>query len=183
MPTVMDRFRSAYNAFRAKGERPDPADVGLGSSSGVYFGMPPQRMRIPVYNEKSIIASIYTSIAIDVAALDIRHVAVDEQERYSRNMKSALQACLQFEPNLDQGPTAFRQDVVMTMFTMGVAAIVPVDTSQNPDTSASFDIHSMRVGEIVTWYPRHVRASVYNDQPGHGKREEITLPKRNVAIV
>jgi hypothetical protein len=182
MPTVKDRFRKAWNAF-VKVDKPEPATVGIGSSSGVYFGMPPQRMRIPTYNERSIIASIYTRISMDASALIIKHIAVDEQGRYSRDMRSPLQACLMLEANIDQAPRAFRQDIVMTMFTSGVAVIVPVDTSANPDTSDVFDIHSLRVGEVVTWYPRHIKASVYNDQPGHGKREEITLEKRYVAVV
>jgi len=182
MPTVTDRFRKAWNAF-IKVDKPEPAAVGIGSSSGVYFGMPPQRLRIPIYNERSIIASIYTRIAMDVAALVIKHIAVDEQGRYSRDMRSPLQACLMLEPNIDQAPRAFRQDIVMTMFNCGVAVVVPVDTSKNPDVNDVFDIHSLRVGEVVTWYPRHIKASVYNDQPGHGKREEITLEKRYVAIV
>lgn len=183
MPTVKDRFRQAWNAFVSKSEKPDLVPLGLGSSTGGYFGMPPQRLRIPIYNERSIIASIYTRIAMDCAALQIKHIGVDEKSRYSRDMQSPLQACLLFEANIDQAPRAFRQDIVMTMFTSGVAAIVPVDTSKNPDTSDIFEIHSLRVGEVITWYPRHVRASVYNDQPGHGKREEITLEKRYVALV
>lgn len=182
MPSVKDRFRQAWNAF-VKVDKPDPAAVGPGSSSGVYFGMPPQRTRIPIYNERSIISSIYTRIAMDVAALVIKHVGVDDQGRYSRDMRSPLQACLMLEANIDQAPTAFRQDIVMTMFTSGVAAIVPVDVSKNPDNNETFDIYSLRVGEVVTWYPRHIKASVYNDQPGHGKREEITLEKRYVALV
>jgi Phage portal protein len=181
MPTLKDRFRNAWNAFQ-KTLQPEPAAVGVGSTSGVYFGMPPQRMRIPIYNERSIIASIYTRIAMDVSALMIKHVMVDAQGRYSKDLQTPLQTCLTFEANIDQAPRAFRQDIVMSMFTQGVAAIVPVDTSRNPDNNDIFDIYSLRVGEVVTWYPRHVRVNVYNDQPGHGKREEITLEKRYVAL-
>lgn len=182
MPTLKDRFRNAWNAFQ-KTLQPEPAAVGVGSTSGVYFGMPPQRMRIPIYNERSIIASVYTRLAMDVSALMIKHVTVDEQGRYSKDLQTPLQTCLTFEANIDQAPRAFRQDIVMSMFTQGVAAIVPVDTSRNPDNNDIFDIYSLRVGEVITWYPRHVRVSVYNDQPGHGKREEITLEKRYVALV
>lgn len=182
MPTVKDRFRDAWNAFLKVG-KPEPVDVGLGSSTGYFFGTPPQRLRIPVYNERSIMSSITTRIAMDVASLVIKHIGVDEQGRYSRDIKSPLNWCLMFETNIDQAPQAFRQDIVSTMFQCGVAAIVPVDTSRNPDTNDIFEIHSMRVGEVITWYPRHVRVNVYNDQPGHGKREEITVEKRYVALV
>jgi hypothetical protein len=39
----------------------------------------------------------------------------------------------------------------------------------------------MRVGEILQWYPAHIRVSVYNEQTG--RREEITVEKRFAAIV
>jgi hypothetical protein len=69
----------------------------------------------------------------------------------------------------------------MTMFDRGVAALVPVDTTQDPTTHEVIDIYTLRVGEIVQWYPEHVRLSVYNESKGI--REEITLEKRFVAIV
>ncbi len=40
---------------------------------------------------------------------------------------------------------------------------------------------SLVVGEIVSWYPKHVRVSVYNE--AKGAREEVTLEKRFVAII
>jgi hypothetical protein len=132
-------------------------------------------------NERSIISSIYTRLGIDVAAVDIRHVRMDDNQRYLEDVDSGLNNCLTLEANLDQAARAFRQDIAMTLFDRGVAALVPVDTTINPSTSGSFDIKTLRVGEIVAWYPRHVRVNVYNE--AIGRREEVTLEKKFVAIV
>jgi Phage portal protein len=143
--------------------------------------MSPSRNRMQFYNERSIVSSIYTRISIDVAGILVKHVKLDSQGRYLKDMPSSLNDCLTLETNLDQSPRAFRQDITMTLFDKGVAAIVPVDVTQNPATNEIFDIYTMRVGEVVTWYPRHVRLSVYNENIG--QRQEITLAKRFVAIV
>jgi hypothetical protein len=120
-------------------------------------------------------------MSIDVSDVDFRHVAFDDQNRYKEDVESALNAALNLEPNLDQGPRAFRQDIAMTLFDKGSAALVPVDTTTDPEKTEIFDIHTLRVGEVVEWYPKHVKVSVYNENTG--KREEITLEKRFVAIV
>lgn len=69
----------------------------------------------------------------------------------------------------------------MTLFGEGVAAVVPVDTAVNPLTNQTFDIYTLRVGRVLRWYPQHVRISLYNERTG--KREEVTLEKRVVAII
>lgn len=126
-------------------------------------------------------SSIYTRISVDVSGLMIKHIKVDSDDRYVSDMQTHLNDCLTLEPNLDQSPRPFRQDIVMTLFDRGCAAIVPVDTSQSPVTNEVFDIYSMRVGEIVTWYPKHVKVSVYNENTG--VREDVTLEKTFVAII
>jgi hypothetical protein len=120
-------------------------------------------------------------MSIDVAAIDIRHVRLDEQGRYLEDMGSSLQDCLTVEANLDQGARQFRQDIVMTLFERGHAAIVPVDTDIDPSESAGYIIQSMRVGHVVGWFPRHVRVSLYDDRTG--QRKEATVPKSMCAIV
>jgi Phage portal protein len=175
---ILDRFKKAWNAF----VNPINEWTAIGADSTVYYGGgSPSRQRLIFYSERSIISSIYTRISIDVSSLDIRHVKLDDQNRYLSDSESALNDCLMLEANLDQSPRAFRQDIVMSLFDKGCAAIVPVDTSRNPQTNEIFDIYTLRVGEIINWYPRHVRVSVYNENKG--KREEITLEKRYVAIV
>lgn len=174
---IVERVRNAWNAFRQT-EDTHNIDYSGGASFG---GVSPSRPRLRYYNERSIVSAIYTRISIDVASVSFRHVKVDEMGRYFQDKKSNLNTCLTLEANLDQGPRAFRQDIVMTLFDKGVAALVPVDTAVNPNTNEVFDIFTLRVGEIVAWYPRHVRVNVYNE--AKGKREEITLEKRFVAIV
>jgi hypothetical protein len=168
------RLKHAWNAFL---ERNEVRSYDTGAS----YGGRPDRVRLTIGNERSIISSIYTRLSIDVASIDIKHVRLDEEDRYLEDVDSGLNNCLTLEANLDQAARHFRQDIATTLFDRGVAAIVPVDTSINPAESASFDIKTMRVGEVVTWMPRHVRVSVYNEAVG--RREEIVLEKKSVAIV
>lgn len=174
---IIERIKKSWNAFFNL-DSSDVYDLG----GNVYYGnSSPSRPRHNVYSERSIISSIYTRISVDVAGLEIKHIKVDDNKRYIEDMPSQLNECLVWSPNIDQSPRPFRQDVAMTLFDKGVAAIVPVDTTRNPNTNAIFDVYSMRVGEVVSWYPKHVKLSVYNENKG--VREEITLEKRYVAIV
>lgn len=172
---VMGRLKHAWNAF-VNLDVPDPFQ-----SSEISYGTRPDRTRLRVANERSIIAAIYNRIAVDVAELQIMHVRLDEKDRFMEMIRSGLNDCLMTQPNLDQGPRHFRQDMALTMFDEGTIAIVPVETSRNPNESGNFDIFSLRVGRIVKWNSDSVKVSVYNEQTG--KREEITVLKRNVAIV
>lgn len=175
---LVDRFKRVWNAFK---NPPAISDAEYTSSGMSWYNGPPSRQRIQVFNERSIISSIYTRISIDVADLLIKHIKVDDFGRYLEDMDSPLNQCFTLEANLDQAPRAFRQDIVMTLFDRGCAAIVPVDTSVNPDKNETFDIYSLRVGEILSWYPKHVQLNVYNENKGI--REQITLEKRYTAIV
>jgi hypothetical protein len=120
-------------------------------------------------------------MSIDIASVEIRHTRHDDSDRYLSDIDSGLNDCLTVEANLDQAARAFRQDIVLTLFDKGVAAIVPVDTTVDPRVSGSFDIRTMRVGEITQWYPNHVRVNLYNEKVGY--RQEILLEKRSIAIV
>ena len=173
---VIDKVKQAWNAFKSNKENyPQYQETGPATTYR------PDRVRTFVYNQRTIVSSIYNRIAIDVADIEIRHVAVDALNRYASDINSGLNECLTIEANLDQAPRDFRQDIVMTMFDHGVAAIIPVDTGKNPVTNENFDIFTLRVGEIVQWYPKHIRVRVYNQNTGN--REEITLEKRFCAIV
>lgn len=174
---IGSRLKHAWNAFRSQDEKRYISDISVGP----MWGGRPDRIRVHISNERSIISSIYTRLAIDIAAVSIRHVRLDEDERYTETINSGLNECLSVEANIDQAARAFRQDIAMTLFDRGVAAIVPVDTTINPAISGGFDIKTLRVGEIVAWHPYHVRVSLYNEKTG--RREEITLEKKFVAIV
>lgn len=175
---ILKQMRRLWNAFRYEETFVQPyGTYQVGPSTSIR----PDRSRLRYSNERSIISAILTRLSIDIAAIDIRHVLLDEEGRYSSDMPSELNNCFMFEPNLDQGPRAFRQDIAMTLFDKGVAAIVPVDTTNDPTTSETFDIQTLRVGDIERWYPRHVCVNLYNI--ARGERQEITLEKRNVAIV
>ena len=169
------RFKNAWNAFRNRAPTMMSQNIGSG------YSYRPDRFRLTRGNERSIVTSVYNRIALDVAAINIQHVQLDDEGRFLNVIKSGLNDCLSLEANLDQTGRAFIQDVVMSMMDEGVVAIVPIDTTIDPDISNGFDITSMRVGKVVDWYPQHVKLEVYNEQTG--VRQTITMPKRNVAII
>lgn len=148
---------------------------------GSYGSYAPQRTRGSYSSERSIISSIYTRLGIDVSGVDIRHARLDGEGRYLEDIRSELQECLTVDPNIDQGARQFRQDIAMTLFEHGVAAIVPVDTDIDPAISSSFIIKSLRVGEIVAWHPQHVTVNLYDERDG--QRKQVTVPKKTTAIV
>ena len=178
MPSFGSRLKHAWNAFTSNR---DPTGSGttfmLGSSSSARIDRP----RLTRGNERSIVNSVYNRIAMDVASLSINHVRLDESDRFSSVIKSGLNTCLTLDANKDQTGRAFIQDVVLSMLDEGSVAIVPVDTSIDPRVSGSYDIESLRVARILEWYPDHVRLRLYNDRTG--LKEEITLPKKTVAII
>jgi phage portal protein BeeE len=150
-----------------------------GSSLGYYSS--PSRGRSSYSNERSIISSIYVRLGIDVSGVDIRHVRTDDDGRYLNDISSGLQDCLTVDPNLDQGPRQFRQDMAMTLFEKGLAAVVPVETDLDPNDTAGISILQLRVGEIVGWQPEHVRVSLYDQR--NGERKIVTVPKSLTAII
>lgn len=174
---LWDRIQRGWNAFT---KNRDPTDTEY-HNMGMGYVYRPDRVRFTRGNERTITTAVYNRIAMDVAAIDIKHCRVDDNGRYIADMKSGLNECLTLEANIDQTGRAFIQDVVMSMFDEGAVAIVPVDTSFDPTVSTSYDILSMRTGKILEWYPKHVKIRVYNDRTG--KKEEIILPKKSVAIV
>ena len=173
---VSSRLKHAWNAFI---NNRDPTasyrDIGPG------YSYRPDRPRLTRGNERSIITSVYNRIALDVATNDIRHVKLDEDGRFSEIIDSGLNNCLALDANIDQTGRAFIQDAVMSMLDEGCVALVPIETTFNPQQTGSFDINTIRTGKILDWYPKHVRVSVYNERSG--KREEIVLPKDTIAII
>lgn len=174
---VVDYFKHAWNVFVGRQDEEHVYTTHYGS----IISSRPDRARLTFSNERSIISSIFTRISIDVSAIEIRHVRCDAQNRYMSDIDSGLNSCLTLEANIDQAARQFRIDIAMSLCDKGVVAIVPVDTSINPDQPGSVDILTLRVGEIVSWFPQHVRVSLYNE--ARGAREEITLEKRYVAII
>lgn len=168
------RLKHAWNAFFNR----DPTSY---RDIGGSYSYRPDRPRFTRGNEKSIVTSVYNRIALDVAAINIQHIRLDDNGRFLESMKTSLNNCLTLEANLDQTSRAFFQDVVISMFDEGCVAIVPVETSADPDKTGSYDIYSMRTGKILEWFPKHVRVRVYNELTG--KKEDIVLSKDSVAIV
>ena len=171
----IDRLQHGWNAFMNKDPTRGYYDTGPG------YSYRPDRPRLTRGNERTIVTSIFNRIALDVAALNITHCKVDENGRYVSSIDSSLNNCLNLEANLDQTGRAFIQDVVISMFDEGCVAVVPVDTSIDPEISGSYNVESMRTGKILEWYPKHVKVRVYNENTGI--KEDIKLPKSSVSII
>ena len=177
MPTITKRFQNAWNVFMGR----DPTKSPPSQLYGTYgVGIRPDRVRLSYANEKSIVTTIYNRIALDVAQVNIQHVRVDENGRYSEEIISPLNNCLRTEANLDQTGKAFIQDVVMSMFDEGCIAIVPTYTDSDPD-NGTYDVLEVRTAKIVEWFPKDVRVDIYNEDKG--KHEQIIVPKSTVAII
>ena len=172
---LMERIQNGWNAFMSRAPTTAYYDGGVGN----YYR--PDRVRFSRGNERSIVTSVYNRIALDVAAISIKHCRMDENGRYISDMKSGLNDCLTLSANVDQTGRAFIQDAVQSMLDEGCVAIVPVDTSTDPTVTGSYDILSMRTGKIIEWKPAHVRVHLYNERTGN--KEDILLPKSMVAIV
>lgn len=150
-------------------------------NAGASYSYRPERSRLSMGNERSIVNSVYNRLAIDSAAIDIKHVKLDKNERYQEEIHSGLDNCLTLSANIDQTGRAFIQDVVLSMLDEGSIAIVPIETTMDPSVTTAYDILSMRVGKIVDWFPRYVKVRLYNEETG--EKEDIILPKDQVAIV
>lgn len=168
------RLKHAWNAFTGN-VQVNYRDLGMSYSYRA------DRPRMSRGNERSIVTSVYNRIALDVAALNVQHVRLDENGRFLSVIDDGLNNCLTLEANIDQTARSFIQDVVISMFDEGSVAIVPVDTTNDPNVSGSYDIQSLRVGQILDWYPQYIRTRVYNEQTG--RKEDIVVPKSAVAII
>lgn len=177
MGKLADRLKHAWNAFTYQEKHQQMSSTDLGMS----YTSRPDRQRFRFFNEKTIIAAIYTRIAVDVAAVPIRHVRLDDNGQYQEDIDSGLNDCLTIEANVDQSGRQFVQDAAQTLFDEGVVAILPVDTTLNPLITGGYDINSMRVGRIMNWYPAHVQVRAYNERKGI--QEDVIVPKSMVAIV
>lgn len=175
MPTLLERFQKGWNAFSNKEIVEQKTQ-----EFGISYGERPDRIRLRLGNERSIISAIYNRIAIDVAAIEMRHIRVDENDHYIEEINSGLNECLSLQANIDQTGRAFTRDLVLSLFDEGVVAVVPVDTSLDPK-KGSYDIRTMRVGKILEWFPSYVRVDLYNDRTG--QKEQIIVSKLNCAIV
>lgn len=172
---IGSRLKRAWNAFTNR----DP--TGGYKSVGPGYSLSPSRPRLSRGNEKSIVNAVLTRIAMDAATIDIKHCRLDKNGRYLEDIDSPLNDCFNLSANIDQTGRAFKLDAYLSLLDEGCIALVPIDTTDNPDDTNSYDINSMRVCKILDWYPRHVRVLAYNDRTG--EKEELVMPKSQVAII
>lgn len=173
--TFGSRLKHAWNTFLNKDPTNYFRDVGMG------YSYRPDRPRFTRGNERSIVTSVYNRIAMDAAAINVQHIRLDDNNRFLSVMETGLNNCLSIEANIDQTGRAFIQDAVMSILDEGCIAIVPVDTTDNPEITGAYDINSMRTGKITEWYPKHVKVRVYNEMTG--RKEDVLLSKSAVSII
>lgn len=173
--TFGTRLKHAWNVFMNRDSTLYYRELGMG------YSYRPDRPRFTRGNERSIVTSVYNRIALDVAAINIQHVRLDNDGRFLSVIESSLNQCLSLAANTDQTGRAFLQDVVMSMMDEGCVAIVPVDTDDDPDMTGSYKIETMRTGKILDWYPEHVKVRVYNERTG--RKQDILVSKSSVAII
>lgn len=174
MPTFLERLQQGWNAFRGRDRPSSPMEYGAG------YSYRPDRYRTRFSNERSIINAIVNRIAVDASSIEMIHARVNQNGRYEETINSSLNNAMTIEANTDQTGRALFLDGIESMCDEGCVAVVPVDTSTNPETGA-YSIYTLRVGKIVQWYPQHVRIRLYNERIG--RNEEIVMEKSTVAIV
>ena len=174
--SFISRLKSGWNAFRNR----DPTGVYT-QNIGPSYSYRQDRNRFSRGNERSIVVSVYNRIAMDAAAISMKHVQLDENGRFSSEVNSGLNNCMNLEANIDQTGRAYMQDLVQSMLDEGCVADIPVETDKDPNLTESYQIRSMRTGKILDWYPRHVKVRVYNEESG--QKEDIVLPKKNIGII
>ena len=180
MATMTQRFRSGWNAFI--GRDPTTTSIPLSEEmSGFGYSSRPDRVRYTKGNQRSIVASIYNRISVDVASIKIEHAKLDKDGRYKERLSSGLNDCINVSANVDQTGRALIQDIVESMFDEGVVAVVPTDTNIDPIKTGSYDILELRTGKIIAWYPKMVKVHAYNENTG--KYQDILVPKDEVAII
>lgn len=177
MAEFFKRFQKAWNAFLGR----DPTNRFLDNNWYGGYSYRPDRNRMYYGNERSIVASIYNRISIDCAAITIRHARTDDNDRFLETIPSKLNECLTLNANLDQTGKGLIQDLVLSMFDEGSVAVVPTDTTEDPNTTDSYDVLTMRTGKIVEWFPYYVKVEVYNENTG--QKQQIIMQKKDVAII
>lgn len=174
--SFMSRLKSGWNAFRNR----DPTGYQT-MHIGPSYSYRQDRKRFSRGNERSIATAVYNRIAMDAASITMLHVQLDDEERFKSVIKSGLNTCMNLEANLDQSGRAYMQDLVQSMLDEGVVADIPVETDKDPNLTESYNIRSMRTGQILDWYPKHVKVRVYNEDSG--QKEDVILAKRTIGII
>lgn len=178
MPTFGERIVKAWNAFRNK----DPTqNRTVTSYTGYGSSLRPDRPRISHATERSIIMPILNRISVDCAAVDIRHVKLDEEARYSEDADDELNELLTMEANIDQTAREFRKDVFMSLLSEGNIAVCPITADVNYSTMRVNRIASARVGRILEYRPKEILTEIYNEESG--QREQIVFPKQFCCIL
>lgn len=175
--SIGTRIKNAWTVFRGQTNLfgANYQEIGTG------YAYRPDRLIYSRGSDRTIATSVYNRIALDAAAIDIKHVRLDAEGRFVETIDSGLNYCINVEANVDQTGRAFRQDIVASLLDEGCVAIVPVVTDMSPNDTSSYDILELRTGKVLEWFPKHVKVRVYNEEKG--QKEDVILPKHMVGLV
>lgn len=172
MAGFLERVKNAINVFVKDENKEERYTGGYGPSYN------PNRNRVVSGSERTFVAAVKVRLAVDVSMAKVRHVRLDDQDRFKEVIRSGVHRCFNIEANVDQAATHFLRDIAMTMFDVGHLVIVPTNYTLGSD---GLHIHTMRVGRVVTWEPEMVWVDLYDDRDGNHKR--IHLEKTQCAII
>ena len=178
-PAFGTKLKHAWNAFFNRDPTEQYTQEVISTQYGSY--QRPDRRPMPRANEQSIVTSVYNRIAMDTAAIQIKHVRLDVNGRFIDIIDSGLNNCLSLEANVDQTGRAFIQDVAMSLMDEGCVAIIPTDTTISPNITGGYDIDKIRTGKIIEWFPTQIKVNVYNEKIG--RREDIIISKTAACII
>lgn len=181
---IFERIKKARNAFmdRDSPEKPTEGYYSQHVDYGYSDTERPDRMRYSRRAEKTFVTAIYNRLALDCSSIEVNHVDVDDDGRYTGIKNSPLNYCLTVAANKDQSARAFRQDVFASLFDEGCVAIVPTEYEERSSNGHRFvDVYSMRVGKVIQWFPDYVKINAYDDR--YGRHKDIMMPKSIVPII
>lgn len=174
MPSFMQRLQHAWSAFNGRDHPPNTPT----------YSYNPMRSQSQRRNLRSIINAIYNRFSLDAAAVPIKHIMLDEENRYLRTVEgSSLNELFSISANPDQTPRAFLQDAYYSMLDEGVICLFPSDTEIGlwENEGSSMAIKELRAGKIVQWASDRVQVEIFD--PEQGGKIRGWVPKNRVAIV
>lgn len=181
---LTDRVKGAWNAFFKKNQTEPEVIEPVYPVYSQYVSPSytrPNRKRLSRGIERTILAGLYSKIAVDASQIDIRHVILDEDENFLDIFKDSIDFRLHVSTNVDQTPSAFIEDLILSMFDEGCVAIIPTERDDEENEFGIRDIYALRVGKVTRWFPDHVEVECYNRFTQ--RQDRVILPKNDVCII
>ena len=169
---IISQIKNVWNIFTNKNQTVE---------STFTYTTRPSRVFWRSGQERSILASIYNRIAVDASTFDIKHVKLNSENHYEKDIQSPINTVLTLTANQDQDGRSLIMDAIYSLLEEGCVAIVPVDADRDPFKHTINNVYSMRVAQIVEWHRNTIGIMLYNERSG--QRERVLIPKTAAAII